>query len=92
MRSLHQYSRAPGVMPWLPGPALLFVTVSPDNITDKVRIKLSTDAQGFLAACRDKRHDRESHRYAFPGAEALSFHHLVQQFLSTAVGWDRTCT
>lgn len=78
--------------PFLPGPALLFVTLSPDNITDKVRIKLSTDAQGFLAACKAKRHERESHRYTFPGAEALSFHHLVQRFLHSGVGWDRTFT
>ena len=69
---------------------MLFVTVSPDNVTDKMRIKLSTHGDGFDAACLARRHERECHRFAFPTAEALSFHHLVQRFLFSAVGWDGT--
>jgi len=70
---------------------MLFITVSPDNITDKMRIRLSTTPDAFEVECQATRHERESLQYAFPGAEALSFHHLVQRFLFSAVGWDGTC-
>ena len=72
------------------GPGSVFATLSVDNATDSLRMKLCTTSSSgneeeIYSATR---HLRETNTHKYPGAEAVSFATTVDSFIHSAMGWD----